>query len=89
MGAREGTYGHPLDDFTKTGKMWGAILGTEPIPPETVGLMMVAVKISREVNQPKRDNRVDGAGYFLTVDRVHEERARRGGAPCDPEDSGG
>ncbi len=53
----------------------------DPIPPELVGLMMVGVKISREVNHPKRDNRVDGAGYFNCVDMVIEERARRASLP--------
>jgi len=36
-----------------------------------------ATKISREVNRPKRDNIVDGAGYFETLDMVKNERFRR------------
>ena len=38
---------------------------------------MVGLKISREVNRPKRDNIVDGAGYFETLEMVKEERSRR------------
>ena len=38
---------------------------------------MTGVKISREVNQPKRDNRTDGAGYWGCLDKVVEERKRR------------
>ncbi len=76
-GARQGDYGHPLDDFARTAKMWSAILGHE-VTPEQVGLCMCAVKISRQVNKPKRDNLVDLAGYAATVDMVLEEKAKRG-----------
>lgn len=75
-GARQGDYGHPLDDFTRTAKMWSAILGAE-VTAEQVGLCMCAVKISRQVNRPKRDNLVDLAGYASTVDMVIEEKAKR------------
>jgi len=76
-GARQSCYGHPLDDFTRTGRIWGAILGIPNVPPEMVGLCMVGVKMSREVNHPQRDNRTDGAGYFGTVDMIHAEQSRR------------
>jgi hypothetical protein len=78
-GDRNADYGHPLDDFTRTGRMWGAILGIPDVEAEKVGLCMVAVKISREVNHAKRDNRVDGPGYFGCVDMIHAERKRRAG----------
>ena len=76
-GARQKDYGHPIDDFTKTGKMWSVILGVEKVLPEQVALCMIAVKISRQLNHPKRDNVVDGAGYFGTLALVMEEKERR------------
>lgn len=73
-GNRGDDYGHPFDDFAKTALIWQAILGI-PVSQEQVALCMVGVKISREVNKPKRDNCVDGAGYFETLSMVKERRA--------------
>ena len=73
-GNRGDDYGHPFDDFSKTALIWQAIFGI-PVSPEQVALAMVGVKISREVNKPKRDNCVDGAGYFETLSMVKERRA--------------
>lgn len=74
-GDRQAAYGHPIDDFSRTAKMWSAILGA-PVTPEQVGLCMCAVKISRQCNRPKRDNMVDLAGYAATVEMVLEEQHR-------------
>ena len=75
-GDRQADYGHPLDDFTRTAKLWSAIVGF-PVTADQVGLCMAAVKISRQCNHPKRDNMTDLAGYAATVQMVAEERARR------------
>lgn len=71
-GDRQEAYGHPSVDFGRTGRMWGAILGVPDIDAATVGLMLAAVKISREVNRPGRDNMTDLAGYAATVRLVRE-----------------
>jgi hypothetical protein len=75
-GRRGEDYGHPFDDFSRTAKMWSAILGTN-VTPEQVGLCMIAVKISRQCNLPKIDNLIDIAGYAETVQMVIDERKIR------------
>ena len=62
-------YGHPYEDFSRTAKIWSAILDKE-VTPEQVALCMIGVKMSRECNRPKRDNRVDIAGYAEALDMV-------------------
>ena len=74
-GDRGADYGHPIDDYTRTGRMWGAILGIPDIDPRLCTLMMVAVKMSRETHKPKRDNRVDMAGYAECCEMIAERQA--------------
>lgn len=75
-GARQQDYGHPADDFAKTAKMWSVIFGFE-VTAEQVPLAMVAVKISRQLNRPTRDNLVDIAGYANTLDMVIERKVKQ------------
>lgn len=74
-GPRQSAYGHPYDDFTRTGRMWGAILGIPDVAPEKVALCMAAVKLSREAHQHKRDNIVDGSGYLGTIELIVDRAA--------------
>ena len=76
-GNRQGDYGHPYWDFSRTSTMWNGLLVEKlkegcKIEPEEVGLMMVLVKLSRHMNKKKRDNLVDAHGYLLTVEMVEE-----------------
>lgn len=76
-GARQEAYGHPSEDLARTGTMWSALLGLpQPIPAWKVGLCMIALKMSRECNTPKRDNLVDIAGYARTIELVYEATPR-------------
>lgn len=75
-GTRQSDYGKPLDDFSRTAKFWEAIFGI-PVSAEQVAMAMVCVKLSREINKPKPDNRTDAAGYIETLDKVVKERERR------------
>lgn len=71
-GPRQKDYGHPIHDFTRTAKMWSAILGIE-VTAKQMALCMCCVKISRECNAAKVDNLVDLAGYAETANMVQEQ----------------
>lgn len=74
-GVRGADYGHPIEDYRRTGRMWGAILGVPDIDPRLCCLMMAAMKVSREVNKHKRDNLTDLAGYAECADMVAQRQA--------------
>jgi hypothetical protein len=66
---RQDSYGHPFHDFSRTAKIWGAILDME-VTARQVGLCMMGVKISRHCNSSRRDNMTDAAGYAKCVHMV-------------------
>lgn len=79
-GPRQADYGHPLDDYTCTAAVASALLSRklkEPITPDEMALIMVGVKLSRQSRQKKRDNTVDGAGYFWVAQECLDEQERR------------
>lgn len=72
-GERGAHYGPPQEDFGRTARMASELLGhklKEPLDARDVALLMICVKLSREAYYPKRDNRVDIAGYAETLDMV-------------------
>jgi hypothetical protein len=78
-GPREDAYSPPQRDYAKTAKIWTGLLleklrpGTEITPTEAV-LMMVGMKLSREVFKHGRDNLVDAAGYIACAERIEEDK---------------
>ena len=70
-GDRGKNYGQAIVDFSRTARLWTALKDVE-FSASDVAKFMIAVKLSRETNRPKRDNRVDIAGYALTLDMVEE-----------------
>ena len=73
-GNRGADYGHPIDDYRRTGRMWGAILGLGDIDPRLCCLMMATMKVSREVHKHKRDNLTDLAGYAECAQMIAERQ---------------
>lgn len=76
-GDRQETYGDAADDFTRTGKMWAAILGVDTVTPEQVALCMAAVKIGRLCHTPThRDSWIDACGYLALGGDIADATAR-------------
>ena len=76
--SRQRDYGHPYENHKRIAEMWNVQLGPKlaaPIEPREVALMMISVKLAREVNTPKRDNLVDIAGYVNCCDLIDQKQA--------------
>lgn len=68
-GERDVQYGTPEDNQQRIADLWSVLFGIE-VTPRQACLALILVKIAREVNQPKRDNLVDIAGYAAIADEV-------------------
>ena len=75
-GSRQSDYGTPFENYRNVAAMW-SVIAKVSLTPEQCCLMMAALKICRELNKSKRDNLVDGAGYFYMIDLIRQERAKK------------
>lgn len=74
-GDRQDDYGTVTENFNTIAKLWSVVLKTD-VTPEQVGLCMVQLKVARQMYKPKRDNLVDGAGYFATIEKMENEKTK-------------
>lgn len=76
-GDRNEQYGAPAEEYTRTVGMVNAMLAAklrEPLAPEDLAYIMVCLKLSRQINKPKRDSLVDAAGYCEVAQWIIESR---------------
>jgi hypothetical protein len=76
---RDMHHGDFYTNFVTIGKIWGALLGIEPIEAYKVGLMMDTLKTVRAFSNPEHeDNWLDKFGYTqhaqsaASYDRTHK-----------------
>jgi hypothetical protein len=88
-GDRGVDYGHPLFDFGRTAGMVNKAFAHllkdgASFSAEDIGLIMILVKVSRQINRPKRDNLTDIAGYAETINMVLAKREELASAQGNP-----
>jgi DNA polymerase III epsilon subunit-like protein len=75
-GDRKQTYGDAATDFTRTGKMWAAVLGIPEVTAEQVAMCMALVKVGRLCETPThRDSWIDGCGYLALGGEIAKGRS--------------
>ena len=76
---RQGSYGHPLDDYTKVTEIFKSLTGQDLTVEEAL-LFMVSVKLARlrtnyyGVGRIHHDSLVDALGYLTCIKMVEEAR---------------
>jgi hypothetical protein len=76
-GDRNVQYGPPAAEYARTVGMVNAMLAAklkEPLTPEDLAYIMICLKLSRQINKPKRDSLVDAAGYCEVAQWIIDAR---------------
>lgn len=69
-GDREKDYGTPSKNFKDIAEMWSIVLN-QPVSPEQVIQMMIALKLCRAINGKSTiDTYTDIAGYAGLIERI-------------------
>jgi hypothetical protein len=68
---RNDSYGHPVVQFGKVAAAFNAMTGHRITGKQAITFMVV-LKMVRENFNPKRDNRVDAAGYLNCLDMTEQ-----------------
>jgi hypothetical protein len=79
-GDRCDQYGPPAEEYKRTVGMVNAMLAAklkEPLAPEDLAYIMICLKLSRQINKPKRDSLTDAAGYCEVAQWIIDERVAR------------
>lgn len=76
-GERQGDYGDPRESFERIARFWSVYLGHE-VSGKDVAMMMVLLKMSREMSGHKPDNLLDMAGYVGLAEYMEGEYEERG-----------
>ena len=71
-GDRREAYGPVEQSFKESAAIWSVVLKT-PVTPQQVALCMIGLKLQREANSAKRDNRTDLLGYTLLLDQLYAD----------------
>jgi hypothetical protein len=70
-GDRQEAYGSPEDSFGTISKLWTAYFeGNVYFAAYDVAMMMILLKVARDMYNPKEDNYIDIAGYAACADRI-------------------
>lgn len=68
-GDRQDAYGEPVEHCEKVAGVWRSMFGWD-VDGHKFAIAMAALKLVREANLPKKDSRIDTAGWMEIADRI-------------------